>query len=85
MGLSLPLDGFGFEFLPGQSLSISFNEKIADDPLQWRLWLLRASDAHKVALAVKEDSAGGPFHITLREMTPMQGHAVVPFRSIRQK
>lgn len=41
MDLSLPLDGFAFDFLSGNGLTISFTEKIHDDPQRWKFWLLR--------------------------------------------
>ncbi|HYW43674.1 MAG TPA: 4'-phosphopantetheinyl transferase superfamily protein [Bryobacteraceae bacterium] len=83
MGLSLPLDGFGFEFLSGDGLAISFGEAISDDPRQWRFRLLRASEEHKVAVGIKGDSADGQFDIAIREIIPAERHKLVNWPLLR--
>ncbi len=53
MGLSLPLDGFAFEWGEGAATTIRFTEKIDDDPAQWRFLTLPSGPAHMLAAAVR--------------------------------
>jgi 4'-phosphopantetheinyl transferase len=53
MGLSLPLEQFAFQLDNPQSLSISFEETMREDPAKWRFFLPDVpAPAHQVAVAV---------------------------------
>jgi 4'-phosphopantetheinyl transferase len=51
MGLSLPLDGFAFDF-SGPEPSITFNARCPDDPARWRFQHFAPTPAHRLALAM---------------------------------
>lgn len=53
MGLSLPLEQFGFELHPGQPPRISFDPRLGDEPEAWQFVQLRPSARHMAALAVR--------------------------------
>jgi 4'-phosphopantetheinyl transferase len=82
-GLSMPLDEFGFRFPCSHGVDIEFSSEITDDPRNWKFWLLKASEDHKVALAIKGDAAEDPFHISLREIVPAECYRVASWPYLR--
>jgi 4'-phosphopantetheinyl transferase len=70
MGLSLPLDGFSFQFPAPDSIDIAFGPEIRDEAANWNFWLFRPGDQHHVALAVKSASPEEQFHVSIREFIP---------------
>jgi len=55
-GLSLPLDQFTFHIDAGQSVKVSFDAGLKDDPEHWQFWCLRPSPRHIAAVAVKSEA-----------------------------
>ncbi len=70
MGLSIPLKQFSFHITPLAPLTISFAPELEDDPQCWQFRLLRPTQRHRVALAVryKQESA---YRLVLRKVTPL--------------
>ena len=52
-GISLGLGNFSFSFAAENTISISFGEKLQDDPSQWCFKLTSPSDNHRMAVAVR--------------------------------
>jgi len=82
-GLSIPLDKFGFRFPRSHSVDIEFSSEITDDPRSWKFWLLKATEEHKVALAIKGSASEDPFYILLREITPAESYRVASWPYLR--
>lgn len=70
MGLSLPLEQFGFELRPGQSPRISFDPRLEDDPEAWQFVQLRPSARHRVALALRRPRTQ-PFKVRCQRLVPL--------------
>jgi 4'-phosphopantetheinyl transferase len=70
LGLSLPLSAFSFRIDGnGDTISISFEPPIADDPAAWRFTQFSLGH-HAVATAIRRT---GACPIRVRETTPLQG------------
>lgn len=81
-GLSLPLNGFGFQF-HGEDITIEFSNKISDDPNSWKFWLLRSQEGHKVAVAIKGDSAEETFRISVKQIIPGERYSDIYWTTLR--
>jgi 4'-phosphopantetheinyl transferase len=70
MGLSIPLDKFGFHFPDESSIRLSIDRSLEDLPERWRFWLCRPSAEHLVAVCV-ERARGISQHLMLRSIVPL--------------
>jgi 4'-phosphopantetheinyl transferase len=52
-GLSISLRAFAFRITDDTHIDVAFDDSIEEDPLQWRFCLLRPSDRHVAAIAVR--------------------------------
>lgn len=68
LGLAIPLDQFSFE-LGGPEIRISFDPRLADDPSIWQFSLLRPTERHAMAAALRGDPRR--VAIDLRETVPL--------------
>jgi 4'-phosphopantetheinyl transferase len=57
LGLSLPLQRFGFELRPDAPIRVSFDAVLGDDARQWEFALRRPTSSHVLALAARRDGA----------------------------
>ena len=74
MGLSIPLDGFSFEFGEGMGLLLSIRPDQEDRPTNWRFWLIQQDAGFPVAVCVGRD---GP------EVSALRAWATIPLVSER--
>lgn len=70
MGLSLPLEQFSFHLSENESLRISFDPRLSDDPDRWRFWLLKPTGRHKAAVAICGENRGA-YELTIRKAVPL--------------
>ena len=70
MGLSIPLEQFGFHLKDNEPLHISFDPRLNDDPNRWRFWLMRPTRRHKAALSV---CTGGhtAYRLIIKKIVPL--------------
>jgi len=69
MGLNLPLKQFSFHITNHAPLAISFAPELDDDPRYWQFWLLRPTQSHRIALAVRfKESA---CRLIVKKVTPL--------------
>lgn len=52
-GISLGLGNFSFHLEDPEDINISFGSKLDDNPGDWRFWLFRPSQDHRMALALR--------------------------------
>lgn len=74
MGLSLPLDQFGFSIHDGFPLAITFDSRMEDNPKHWRFWRLRPSERHLAAVALKSETHS-EFQLLIKKAVPLQSAA----------
>ena len=70
MGLTLPLHKFSFHVDEEGPIHISLDEELDDDARRWQFATFRATDRHRLAIAVDRHDAGD-LHISLRRTTPL--------------
>ncbi len=70
MGLSLPLDGFSFEFAQPDRVRIRIDPALEDDDERWMFWQFRPSVEYMLALCVERSNDRHP-RIALRACVPL--------------
>ncbi len=70
MGLSLPLDGFSFQFPQPGTVSIRINPGLQDHADRWRFWQYRPTPDYLMAICAEQHAEGAPA-ISMRKFTPM--------------
>lgn len=60
MGLSIPLQQFGFQICSASPISITFSSGLSDDPKRWHFELFRPTPLHSLAVAVERDGSSSP-------------------------
>lgn len=70
MGLSLPLDGFSFEFPHRSAVSISINPELQDRADRWSFWQYRPTEDYLMAICAERHADDAPA-ILMRTFTPM--------------
>lgn len=73
MGLSLPLDGFSFQFPSDKAVRLTVSTELGDDGNRWHFRQYRPTAAHLLALCA-ERRAGNPTVVTMRGMIPTVGY-----------
>jgi len=71
MGLSLPLDQFGFFFHEDRSIAVEFESRLEDCPTQWQFWQFQPTDEHLVAICSTRVSET-PTRIVVRRAVPLE-------------
>ena len=82
MGLSLPLDRFGFEFPGEETLRIQFAPDLADCPERWIFWQYRPAAGYLMALCA-ERCAGVTPRVSIQELDPLAEATLLPARPLR--
>ena len=70
MGLSIPLKQFSFHITHQAPIAISFAPELEDDQRCWQFWLLRPTQRHRVALAVRLKHPR-PGQLIVKKVTPL--------------
>jgi len=70
MGLSLPLDRFGFHFPNGDAIEIAIASELNDDPARWHFWQIRSTPDYLIAICAERCGAQFP-RLTAWRSIPM--------------
>ncbi|ATQ77162.1 4-phosphopantetheinyl transferase [Massilia violaceinigra] len=69
MGLSIPLDRFGFHFADERSVSLAVDAELGDDAARWRFWQFQPTPDHLLALCAERLDGAVPL-VTVRSVMP---------------
>jgi 4'-phosphopantetheinyl transferase len=75
MGLSLPLDRFGFRYPDASTVAIDIDPELEDCASRWQLWQFRPTPAYLVAVCAERTSP--TVSIAVREVFPPRHEAVL--------
>lgn len=70
MGLSLPLDKFGFQYPDDRSVEITIDAELADDAARWQFWQFRPTAQYLVALCAERAGEESPA-VVARRIVPL--------------
>jgi len=70
MGLSLPLDKFGFHYPDDRAVEIAIDAELADDPARWEFWQFRPTPEYLLALCAERTGAPSP-KVIFRKVIPL--------------
>lgn len=83
LGLSLPLEQFGFAF-PGESeVRLSVDPALGDDAARWSFWQMQPTPEHLLALCAERCTPQPPL-LTVHEAVPLQGERIVQLPVLRR-
>lgn len=68
MGLSLPLDQFGFHFADDRSVDIEFRPGMFDSPERWQFWQFQPTSQYLVAVCARRLASGS--NLVVRTLVP---------------
>jgi 4'-phosphopantetheinyl transferase len=69
MGLSIPLDGFGFHFPHERSVGLAIEPELGDDASRWAFWQYRPAPHYLLAICAERRDAQAP-RVVLRRTVP---------------
>lgn len=82
MGLSLPLDSFGFYFPDEQAVEIEFYRELIDEPARWRFWQFQPTREYLVALCAERTGVQSP-PVLIRQTIPMRSEQMLSMNPSR--
>ena len=83
LGLSVPLEQFGFDLSQPDRLRIRFHPPLIDEPARWSLWLLRAAADHYVAVCA-ERAGREPPQLSFTKIVPLRDESVLECEALRR-
>jgi 4'-phosphopantetheinyl transferase len=80
MGLSIPLNKFGFDCSRDRVVQIVIAPDLGDDPNRWEFWQFRPSPEYLIAVCAERVASGCPT-IVMRDIVPAQSESIlnIPF------
>jgi 4'-phosphopantetheinyl transferase len=75
MGLSLPLDKFGFHFPHRAAVAIEIHPELADEPARWQFWQFQPAPEYLVAICA-ERLQGADTRLSVRQVVPLQNDKI---------
>jgi 4'-phosphopantetheinyl transferase len=82
MGLSIPLDKFGFVLEEPGAVDLEIDPELQDSPTRWQFWQLEVKDAYLIAVCAERIAQ--PTQLAMTEVIPLVSQRPLPFRSLRQ-
>lgn len=76
MGLSLPLDRFGFYFPDERTVGIDIHAELADEPSRWQFWQFQPTSEYLVAVCAEHNGVQRP-RLVIRKTVPMRSEEVL--------
>lgn len=70
MGLSLPLDGFAFDFPAAGAVAIEIRPELADEPSRWQFWQFQPAPEYLIAICA-ERMADAATRLVVRHAVPL--------------
>jgi 4'-phosphopantetheinyl transferase len=83
LGLSLPLEQFGFDLSQPHRVRIRFHPPPVDEPSRWAFWLLRAGTDHYVTVCA-ERGGGEPPQLSFTKIVPLRDEATLECEELRR-
>jgi len=83
MGLSLPLEQFGFDLAQPQRVQIRFHPPLMDDPSRWTFWLLRAGTDHYVTVCAERAGRDVP-QLSCTKIVPLRDEVALECEELRR-
>jgi 4'-phosphopantetheinyl transferase len=83
LGLSLPLEQFGFDLAQPQRVRIRFHPPLRDEPSRWAFWLLRAGTDHYVAVCAERANRDVP-QLSFTKIVPLRDEAPLECEELRR-
>lgn len=83
MGLSIPLEQFGFTFPDEDRIRFSIDTCLQDDPQHWRFWLLSLAPNYVASVCVKQ-TAGLSNSFVMRKTVPLESEEPFECALLRQ-
>lgn len=83
LGLSLPLEQFGFDLSQPRGLRIRFHPPLSDEPSSWLFWLLRTGADHYVAVCAEHAGSRAP-QLSCIRVIPLLGEALLEYEELRR-
>ena len=84
MGLAIPLRHFSYQLDTDTEIDITFDPARDDVAELWQFWSLEYDNLHPVALAVRNEEAGGISDIKYYSVTPLQDTQEIHCNVIRK-
>lgn len=82
MGLSIPLDKFGFNFPHERAVGLTIEPELGDDARRWIFWQYRPAPHYLLAICAERRDAPVP-RVTLRRTVPTLSHEVLALPLLR--
>lgn len=83
LGLSQPLEQFGFDLSQPQRVRIRFHPPLLDDPSRWIFWLLRAGADHYVTVCAERGGREPP-QLSFTRIVPLRDEAALECEELRR-
>ncbi|QWP75340.1 4'-phosphopantetheinyl transferase superfamily protein [Lysobacter sp. K5869] len=82
MGLSLPLDGFSFQFPHRSAVRIKIEPELSDDAERWSLWQYRPTTDYLMAICAERRDGAHP-SVSMRKFIPLVGDVPLSAQHLR--
>lgn len=82
LGLSLPLDKFGFDFPGERAVEIDIHPELADMPTRWRFWQFQPTPKYLVAVCA-DRLDGHCTDLVVRQVVPMKSEQTLVMHPLR--
>ena len=82
MGLSIPLEKFGFFYPQERTVRISIEPELGDDEARWCFWQYRPTPEYLLALCAERRIGAMP-NVTFRKMIPMGAEDVLDLQCLK--
>jgi 4'-phosphopantetheinyl transferase len=82
MGLSIPLDQFGFDFIEPAGVSLSIDPRLNDQAARWQFWQFQPYAAGLAAVCAEKQAGPDP-ELIVRRTVPLQGEETFPHALLR--
>jgi 4'-phosphopantetheinyl transferase len=83
LGLSLPLEQFGFDLSQPHRVRIRFHPPLLDEPSRWTFWLLRAGSDHYVTVCAERAGREVP-QLSFTKIVPLRDEVRLDCEELRQ-
>lgn len=82
MGLSLPLDKFGFHYPDDRAVEVAIDPELADNAARWQFWQFRPAAEYLVAICAERVGHQSP-SVVVRQAIPMLSEKIIALECLR--
>jgi 4'-phosphopantetheinyl transferase len=83
MGLSIPLDKFGFRFADRSDVAIDAQPELEDDVARWQFWQFIHAEHYMIAICAERVRSGPAPSVVVRQLVPLMNERVVSAMFLR--